>query len=139
MNSYAKFCGAARRHFYAICEKPMGGAHMCPPPITHQIVPPLSMPISFPLDKLHHPSAIVGTGEDILHYFLRCPRQTKTREDLFQTLTLLLNKRFVDFSVTNQIDILLNGPQMKNNVKIASKVAFAVQNFILKSGRFYLT
>ena len=78
-------------------------------------------------------------SEDILHYFLRCPRQTKTREDLFQTLTLLLNKRFVDFSVTNQIDILLNGPQMKNNVKIASKVAFAVQNFILKSGRFYLT
>ena len=32
MNSYAKFGGAARRHFSAICEKPMGGAHMCPPP-----------------------------------------------------------------------------------------------------------
>ena len=32
MNSYAKFGGAARRHFSAICEKPMGGgAHMCPP------------------------------------------------------------------------------------------------------------
>ena len=30
MNSYAKFGGAARRHFSAICEKPMG-AHMCPP------------------------------------------------------------------------------------------------------------
>ena len=33
MNSYAKFGGAARRHFSVICEKPMGGAHnMCPPP-----------------------------------------------------------------------------------------------------------
>ena len=30
MNSYAKFGGAARRRFSAICEKPMG-AHMCPP------------------------------------------------------------------------------------------------------------
>ena len=30
MNSYAKFGVAARRHFSAICEKPMG-AHMCPP------------------------------------------------------------------------------------------------------------
>ena len=33
MNSYAKFGGAARRHFPAICEKPMGeGTYMCPPP-----------------------------------------------------------------------------------------------------------
>ena len=31
MNSYAKFGGAARRHFSAICEKPMGG-HICAPP-----------------------------------------------------------------------------------------------------------
>ena len=32
MNSYANFRGAARRHFSAICEKPMGGeAHMCAP------------------------------------------------------------------------------------------------------------
>ena len=31
MNSYAKFGGAARRTFPAICENPMG-AHMCPPP-----------------------------------------------------------------------------------------------------------
>ena len=29
MNSYAKFGGAARRHFSAICEKPMG-AHVPP-------------------------------------------------------------------------------------------------------------
>ena len=33
MNSYAKFGGAARRHFSAICEKPMGGGgHICAPP-----------------------------------------------------------------------------------------------------------
>ena len=31
MNSYAKFGGAARRHFSAISEKPMGG-HICAPP-----------------------------------------------------------------------------------------------------------
>ena len=31
MNSYAKFGGAARRHFSAICEKPMGGGHICAP------------------------------------------------------------------------------------------------------------
>ena len=31
MNSYAKFGVAARRHFAAICEKPMGG-HICAPP-----------------------------------------------------------------------------------------------------------
>ena len=31
MNSYAKFGGTARRHFSAICEKPMGGT-MCPRP-----------------------------------------------------------------------------------------------------------
>ena len=32
MNSYAKFGGAARRHFSAICEKPMGGTHVPPRP-----------------------------------------------------------------------------------------------------------
>ena len=32
MNSYAKFGGTACRRDSAICEKPMGGAHMCPPP-----------------------------------------------------------------------------------------------------------
>ena len=32
MNSYAKFGGAARRHFSAICEKPMGGGTYVPPP-----------------------------------------------------------------------------------------------------------
>ena len=32
LNSYAKFGGAARRHFSAICEKPMGGGHICAPP-----------------------------------------------------------------------------------------------------------
>ena len=32
MNSYAKFGGAAPRHFPAICEKPME-AHMCPPSV----------------------------------------------------------------------------------------------------------
>ena len=33
MNSYGKFGGAARRHFSAICEKPMvgGGGHICAP------------------------------------------------------------------------------------------------------------
>ena len=31
MNSYAKFGVAARRHFSAICEKPMGGGHICAP------------------------------------------------------------------------------------------------------------
>ena len=33
INSYAKFGGAARHHFPVICEKPMGGAHMCPPAV----------------------------------------------------------------------------------------------------------
>ena len=33
MNSYAKFSDDARRRFPAICEKPMGGAHMCPPAV----------------------------------------------------------------------------------------------------------
>ena len=32
MNSYAKFGGAARRHFSAICEKPMGGGGTYVPP-----------------------------------------------------------------------------------------------------------
>ena len=32
MNSYAKFGGAARRRFSAICEKPLGGGHLCAPP-----------------------------------------------------------------------------------------------------------
>ena len=32
MNSYAKFGGAARRHFSAICGKPMGGGTYVPPP-----------------------------------------------------------------------------------------------------------
>ena len=32
LNSYAKFGGAARRHFSAIWEKPMGGGHICAPP-----------------------------------------------------------------------------------------------------------
>ena len=32
MNSYAKYGGASRRRYYAICEKPMG-AHMCPPAV----------------------------------------------------------------------------------------------------------
>ena len=31
MNSFAKFGGAARRHFFAICEKPMGGGTYVPP------------------------------------------------------------------------------------------------------------
>ena len=30
MNSYAKFGGAAHRHFSAICEKPMGGTYVPP-------------------------------------------------------------------------------------------------------------
>ena len=30
MNSYAKFGGAARRYFSAICEKPMGGTYVPP-------------------------------------------------------------------------------------------------------------
>ena len=33
MNSYAKFGGAARRHFSAICEKPMGGTYVPPPAV----------------------------------------------------------------------------------------------------------
>ena len=33
MNSYAKFGGAARRHFSAICEKPMGGHIYAPPAV----------------------------------------------------------------------------------------------------------
>ena len=33
MNSYAKFGGAARRHFSAICEKPMGGTYVTPPAV----------------------------------------------------------------------------------------------------------
>ena len=34
MNIYAKFSGAARRHFPAICEKPIGGTYyMCPPAV----------------------------------------------------------------------------------------------------------
>ena len=32
MNRNAKFGGAARRHFSAICEKPMGGGGHMPPP-----------------------------------------------------------------------------------------------------------
>ena len=32
MNRYAKFGGAARRHFSGICETPMG-VHMCPPAV----------------------------------------------------------------------------------------------------------
>ena len=38
MNSYAKFGGAARRRFSAICEKPMGGAPMCPPPAVRGLI-----------------------------------------------------------------------------------------------------
>ena len=33
MNSYAKFCGAARRHFPAICEKSLGGTYVPPPAV----------------------------------------------------------------------------------------------------------
>ena len=33
MNSYAKFGGAVRRHFSAICEKPMGGTYVPPPAV----------------------------------------------------------------------------------------------------------
>ena len=33
MNSYAKLGGAARRHFSAICEKPMGGDMSAPPAV----------------------------------------------------------------------------------------------------------
>ena len=32
MNSYAKFGGAARRRFSAICENRWGGGHICAPP-----------------------------------------------------------------------------------------------------------
>ena len=38
MNSYAKFGGAARRHFSAICEKPMGGTYVPPPAVRGLIV-----------------------------------------------------------------------------------------------------
>ena len=44
MNSYAKFGGAARRHFSAICEKPMGGGGTyVPPPAVRGLHPSIPM------------------------------------------------------------------------------------------------
>ena len=33
LNSCGKFCGATRRRFFAICEKPYGGIEISPPPV----------------------------------------------------------------------------------------------------------
>ena len=46
MNSYTKFGGAARRHFSAICEKPMGGTYV-PPPAVRGLKLPFVLRIAF--------------------------------------------------------------------------------------------
>ena len=43
MNSYAKFGGAARRRFSAICEKPMGGGTYVPPPAVRGLIKHIRM------------------------------------------------------------------------------------------------
>ena len=72
--------------------------------------------------------------EDTTHYLLSCPLYTDARDELFQTLNLLLNQDFDNLSLTSQTDILLNGPQGKANIAI--KVAVAIQTFIFKTLRF---
>ena len=73
--------------------------------------------------------------EDTCHYLLRCPRYADARDDLFRTLTYLLNQDFSNLPISTQSNILLNGPQ--DGKCVGKKVAFAVQNFIFKTGRFH--
>ena len=42
INSYAKFGGAARRHFFSYLRKTDGGAHMCPPPAVRGVYTPIA-------------------------------------------------------------------------------------------------
>ena len=74
-------------------------------------------------------------SEDTVHFFLHCPQYSSSRLELFQTLTVLLRRNFEYLSSKKQIEILLNGPQSQHN--IASKVAFTIQKYIVKSNRFY--
>ena len=73
-------------------------------------------------------------SEDTNHFFLRCPLYNDARQELFQTLTLLLRRDFERLSNMIQSEILLFGPQRKN--KLTSRVAITIQNFIFKTNRF---
>ena len=73
--------------------------------------------------------------EDTSHYLLYCPLYVAARDDLFRTLTKLLNRNFATMTAPAKADILLHGPQNVNE-NTARNVAFAVQNFIFRTCRF---
>ena len=75
--------------------------------------------------------------EDNTHYFLHCSIHTRHREELFHSLTTLLNKDFELIPPAVQIDLLLNGPKETNSKDESLKTALAIQHFIFKTNRFH--
>ena len=89
----------------------------------------------FTIGKTTSPACMCGHGsEDSPHFLFSCPLHAVARNNLFQTLTLVLNLNFSQLPRANQVDILLNGPQKDEN--ISRNVALSLQNFLFKTQRF---
>ena len=72
--------------------------------------------------------------EDTQHYLLACPLYDAARQELYQTLTTILNSDFNRLRRREQFDILVNGPKIGHqNGKL---VAFALQTFLIRTQRF---
>ena len=91
----------------------------------------------FSFGHIESPQCLCGyKNEDTTHFLLHCPQYNTAREELYNSLTILLTHNFKDLSLKEQTNIMLNGPRGKPNQNTASKVAIAIQTYINKTNRF---
>ena len=83
------------------------------------------------------PQCLCGyKSEDTTHFLLHCLHYDTFRKELYKSLTLVMTHNFKDLLLKEQTNILLNGPQGTTNQTTSSKVALAIQTFIIKTNRF---
>ena len=72
--------------------------------------------------------------EDTQHYLLTCPLYEAARLELHQSLTDILNFDFKRLTRHEQTNLLIHGSQLSQQTE--KTVAFALQNFLLRTQRF---
>ena len=72
--------------------------------------------------------------EDTKHFLLSCPLYNDARLELYQFLSTLLNLDFSKVTKNEQINTLINGPQVSKQTGKA--IAFALQNYLIRTHRF---
>ena len=90
---------------------------------------------AFKIQKVDSPHCQCGSKlENVRHYLLHCPLYTQLRQQLFDSISLIISEHFATKSDEEKLALMLHGPTL--NYDTIRSVAQSVQNYTLSTKRF---